>query len=178
MEAIVVGKLSELVFNRYEVGSCDWEDRKSKNAIAPRSISPDDVYHSVSRRDRDVTLLACVSAGGDPLTAMIIMRSSAPDSLWSRPPRQHENAMVRCRQLADINENLFYEYIANAFVRYVCDIRRRREFTGETAVLLIDSASAHVSERVLRIIGENNILPLVFAAHKTNVFQALNLVPP
>jgi hypothetical protein len=40
----------------------------------------------------------------------------------------------------------------------------------------MDSAPAHRSERVLRPLGENKILAVVFPAHTTNIFQAIDLV--
>jgi hypothetical protein len=62
---VIAGKFSELVFNLDEVGCPDWEDQKPKKVIVSRSVSPDGVYHSVSRRYRHVTLLACITATGD-----------------------------------------------------------------------------------------------------------------
>jgi hypothetical protein len=46
---VIAGMFSELVLNLDEVGSSDWEDRRPKKVIVPRSVSPDDVYRSVSR---------------------------------------------------------------------------------------------------------------------------------
>jgi hypothetical protein len=40
----------------------------------------------------------------------------------------------------------------------------------------MDPALAQRSERVLRLLGENTILAVVFPAHTTNHFQALDLV--
>jgi hypothetical protein len=44
------------------------------------------------------------------------------------------------------------------------------------AVLLMDSAVPHTSERVRRLLVENNILAIAFTAHTTNLFQALDLL--
>jgi hypothetical protein len=100
---VIAGKFSELVFNLDEVGSSDWEDQKPKKVIVPRSVSPDDVYHSVSRRYRPVTLLACISAVGDALTPTIISASPIPASLWAQGRPQDEDAMIRVRQAAYID---------------------------------------------------------------------------
>jgi hypothetical protein len=40
----------------------------------------------------------------------------------------------------------------------------------------MDSALPHISERILRSLGENNIIALTFPAHTTNLFQNLDLV--
>jgi hypothetical protein len=39
----------------------------------------------------------------------------------------------------------------------------------------MESALPRVSERSLRLFGENRILAVVFPAHTTNIFQALDL---
>jgi hypothetical protein len=82
MKSVVEGKLSELFLKLDEVDSSDWEDRKPKKVIVPRSVLPDDVDTPVSRRYRHITLLVCVSAAGDALTPMIIMGSATPHSFW------------------------------------------------------------------------------------------------
>jgi hypothetical protein len=40
----------------------------------------------------------------------------------------------------------------------------------------MDSVGGHVSERSLRLLGEKRIITLVFPAHTTNLFQALDFV--
>jgi hypothetical protein len=83
--------------------------------------------------------------------------------------------MMRQRNPAYISEELFFEYVTNAFVPYVTQLRDKPEFMNESVVLLTDSALPHVSERVLRLLGQNRVMAIVFAAHTTNIFQALDL---
>jgi tRNA(Ser,Leu) C12 N-acetylase TAN1 len=40
----------------------------------------------------------------------------------------------------------------------------------------MNSALPHVSERCLRLLGENHVLAVAFPAQTTNIFQALDLV--
>jgi hypothetical protein len=80
------------------------------------------------------------------------------------------------RTPAYVNGDLFYEYISTALVPYVTNVRRNPDLANEPAVLLMDSACPHVSERVLKLLGQNRIIVLVFPAHTTNLFQALDLV--
>jgi hypothetical protein len=171
---VIAGQFSELVFNLDEVSSSDWDARKPKKMILPRSVRPDDVYHSVSRRYRHVTLLACIAAAGDTLTPMIISVSPIPASLWAQDLRQDEDAMLRARQLACTDENLFFEYISQVVVPYVSNLRERPEFANETAVLLMDSASPHVSEPTLQLFGLNKIMAIIFPSHMTNTIQVLD----
>jgi hypothetical protein len=95
MKSIVAEKFAELVFNLDEVGSSDWEDRKPRRVIAPRTVSPDDVYHPVSRRYRHLTFLACVSAGGDALTPIVLTSSLIRDDIWSTGLREEGDVLIR-----------------------------------------------------------------------------------
>jgi hypothetical protein len=111
-----------------------------------------------------------VSAAGDALTPLIISASPIPASLWAHAPREDEDAMIRVRQPAYIDENLFDEDISHVFIPYVSNLRGKPEFADETAVLVMDSASPHVSDRVLPLLGQNKIMVIVFPAHPTNIF--------
>jgi hypothetical protein len=83
--------------------------------------------------------------------------------------------MIRHRALAYITEELLYEYISNVFIPSVLAVRDRPGSQNEMAVLLVNSAVLHKSERVRRLLDENNILAISFPAHTTNLFQALDL---
>jgi hypothetical protein len=84
--------------------------------------------------------------------------------------------MIRSRTPAYIDGDLFYEYISTVLVPYVTNVRSNPALANEPAVLLMDSAGPHVSERILKLLGENRIIALVSPAHTTNLFQALDLV--
>ena len=176
MKIHVAGRFSELIFNLDELGSADWEDRKVKKVIVPADVRKEDVYHAVSRRHRHVTLLACVSAAGDALTPMLITGNTIRESLWGHGLRPDEDVMIRRRNPAYLDGELFYEYISTVLIPYVSSLRGRPQLVHQAAVLLMDSALPHTSERILRILGENNIIALTFPAHTTNLFQALDLV--
>jgi hypothetical protein len=47
----------------------------------------------------------------------------------------------------------------------VVNLRVQPQFENETAILLMHSALPHVSERVLRLLGQNKIMAIVFPAH-------------
>jgi hypothetical protein len=110
VKSIVAGKFSEFVFNRGEARLSDWEDRRPRKVIAPRTMSPDNVYHAVSRRYRHLTLLACTSAGRDALTPIVLTNSPIRDVIWSTELRDDENAMSRFRNPAYMTEEPFHEY--------------------------------------------------------------------
>jgi hypothetical protein len=55
MQVYITEQFSGLVCNLGEVGSLDWEDRKSRNMIAPLMVSVGDMFHPVSRGYRHET---------------------------------------------------------------------------------------------------------------------------
>jgi hypothetical protein len=109
LQVHLAGKCAEVVFNLDELGSTDWQDRKIKKVIAPAAVSKEDAYHSVSRRPRQMTLLACVSAARDAVTTLLITTTSVDASLRSRSVGRNEDVMVRRRTPPYIDEELFFE---------------------------------------------------------------------
>jgi hypothetical protein len=81
MRTHITGELSEMVFDFDEVGSSDWEDRKSRKVLAPVTMSSGDAFHFVSRQYGRAMLLTCVSVTGNALTPMIIFQTPVRDSL-------------------------------------------------------------------------------------------------
>jgi hypothetical protein len=65
---------------------------------------------------------------------------------------------------------VIHEYVANVLVPDVAQLCDKPEFMNEPAVLLMDSALPHVSERGLRLLGQNPVMAIVFPAHTTNIF--------
>jgi hypothetical protein len=95
---------------------------------------------------------------------------------WRLGHGQNEDTLFRHRSPADLEEELFCKYISDVLLQSVAKACENRDFTGETVVLLTDSALAHQPERILRLLGKNNILAVEFPAHMINILQALNLV--
>jgi hypothetical protein len=97
MNIYVAGKFTELVFNLDELGSADWDDYTDRKVIVPVAVHQENIYDSVSYRQRHVTPLACVSATGDATISLFISANPIRDSLWSWGVKQDEDVMVRRR---------------------------------------------------------------------------------
>jgi hypothetical protein len=80
------------------------------------------------------------------------------------------------RNPAYLDEALFDEQISGPPVPDVSSLYSRPELADQPPVLLMDSPLPHTPERILRNLGETDIIALTFPAHTTNLFQALNLV--
>jgi hypothetical protein len=80
--------------------------------------------------------------------------------------RQDEDAMVRQRNPAYMNEEVFLEYILNVFISDMLSVHEPQRFAIQTGILLMDSALVHKSEYVL------NALILIFFSALQNLKQA------
>jgi hypothetical protein len=96
--------------------------------------------------------------------------------LWSNGPRPDEDALIHHHSPPYIDESIFFEYITGVLIPYVNFVRQNPNLYCEYAVVLMDSTSPHVPEPVLRVLPENRIMAILFLAHTTHLFQALDLV--
>jgi hypothetical protein len=107
---------------------------------------------------------------------MVISRRPIRDSLWATGLHQDQDVMIRRGNRLSIHEELLLEYILNVFIPYVANLCVQPQFENWTAIHMMDSALRYVSELVLRLLGQNKIMAIVFPVYMTNIFQALDLV--
>jgi hypothetical protein len=93
-------------------------------------------------QSRQLTLLACVSAGGDALTPMVFTRSPIRDDIWSSGLREDEDVVIRVRSPVCMREELFHECLTNVFVPWIQQLREKPVFTDKLGVLLMDPVGA------------------------------------
>jgi hypothetical protein len=140
------------------------------------SVPEEDVDHPLSRKFKHLSLLACVSAAGDSLTPLVVSASAIRDSLWSNGLRADEDALIRHRSPPYIDESTFFEYSTDVLIPYVKFVQQNPDLCRQYVVVLMDSASPHVPERVVKALRENRIIAIVFPAYFTRLFQGLDLV--
>jgi hypothetical protein len=68
----VQGMKAELVFNLDEVGISEWEGRKDKKAIDPKTIDGQTTHDRVSRNVKHISIITCITAGGESLAPYIV----------------------------------------------------------------------------------------------------------
>jgi hypothetical protein len=69
----VNGLPTQFIFNLDETGISEWEDRASKSAIVPKSLSVQNVHHTINRNLKHVSVIACISAARESLTPYIMI---------------------------------------------------------------------------------------------------------
>jgi hypothetical protein len=63
---------AELVFNLDEVGLSEWEDRKDRKVIVPMTMDGQTIHHRASRNVKHISIITCITAGGESLTPYIV----------------------------------------------------------------------------------------------------------
>jgi hypothetical protein len=153
MKSMVTGQFAELVFNRHEGGSPDWEDRKPRKVIPPWTVSPDHVSDRVSGRYRHLTVLACVGGGGDAPAPIILTSFLIRDVIWLIELGENDNFMIRFRNRGWMTTGLFHDHLSTVFIPSILQAGENPVFADQLCVLMTDSVGLHVSERNSRMLG-------------------------
>jgi hypothetical protein len=73
---------AESVFNLDEVRMSEWEDRKDKKVIVPKTTAGQTIHHRTSRNVKYISIITCIIAAGESLTPYIVI------SQYSEPHRR------------------------------------------------------------------------------------------
>jgi hypothetical protein len=170
---------AELVFNLAEIGMSEWEDRQERKVIVPRTMDGQTIHHRESRSVRHISIITCITAGGESLTPYIVI-SQDSDAIRKRLMRpgvrlgidfvlwQRSKLYVSCK--------LFLEYIKTIFVTYLNELRESEEFEACEAVFLMDNCLPHASDDIVTILNSVQVRIIIFATHTTQIFQMLDVV--
>ena len=120
-------------------------------------------------------MLVCVSCAGDALTPVLILKNPLPKDFEETGTRLGEDVIIKQRNKPYMDEDLFFEYITTVLIPYIDKLREMEMYSNEKALIMMDSASCHCSQRILTKLDKNNILALVYPSHTSNLFQALDL---
>jgi hypothetical protein len=74
MEETVQDCVRDLVSDLDEVGVgvSEWEDRKSKKAVARTAMGSQTIHHGVHRKLKHITVITCVAASGEHVIPYIV----------------------------------------------------------------------------------------------------------
>lgn len=167
---------AELCFNLDEMGSAEYEDRKTQDVIVSITADPDAVQHSVSRSIHHQTLLAAVSAAGDHLIPFIITSTDINQKMHLLGYRPGHDAIFEQRHVPYMDSRIFMQYLEGLLIPYINEKRQDPALHNKPALLFLDSCSCHVTPEVKAILAQNCVLMFCFPPHTTNIFQPLDLV--
>jgi hypothetical protein len=157
----------------------DWEDRKDKKVIVPTALDGQTIHHRISRNVRHISIIACISAGGESVTPYIVT-SQDFDRVRERPKsrgvRLGVDFVLRHRSKRYLNGKLFLESIAIIFIPSLNKLRDSEEFEEFEAVLLMDNCSPHMSQAVIALLTGGRVRVVTFSSHTAHIFQVLDVV--
>jgi hypothetical protein len=148
----VQGRPTGLFFNLNQVGISEWEDRKRKKVIVPKSMGEQTVHHKVNRNLKHVSVITCISAVGETLVPYIV---TSQDSLHGREQLKKKGVrfgtdfILKVRRKRDINAECFLEYVHTVFLSNLNELRTLEEFADKDAVLLMDNCPSRIGEKTL-----------------------------
>jgi hypothetical protein len=123
---------------------------EGQKGILQISVQEENVCHLVSREFKYLSLRAYVSRAGDSLTLLVLTVYPIPVSFCSNNLRRDEDLVIHRSSIPYASESAFFEYLTSVLIRYVFFVRVNSELESECAVLLTDSGSQCVSERLLK----------------------------
>jgi hypothetical protein len=170
---------AELVFNLDEVGMSDWEDRKDEKVVVPTALDGQTIHHRVSRNVRHISIITCISAGGESLTPYIVTSQDSErvrEMLKRRGVRLGVDFVLRHRSKPYVNGKMFLEYINIIFIPYLNELRESEEFAECEAVLLMDNCSPHMREAIIALLTDARVRVATFATYITQISQVLDVV--
>jgi hypothetical protein len=144
----VHGRAAAIVFNFDKIGSSDFEDRKIKIVSVP-VYYVNEIYHSVSRKFKHMTLLVCISTSGTTLPLLLIVAHTILTDFRKHVLRNGIDVIFALRPVPYINKELFYNYIINVFLPYLTFLRQVADYANKDAIILMDLMSVYTSGRIL-----------------------------
>jgi hypothetical protein len=76
-------------------------------------------------------------------------------------------------QKAYVTATLFQQYGTSVLIPFVERLRTNPEFTGKSAILLIDNCFIHTRPEVFAALRDHNVNMIIFPPHTTQIFQTL-----
>jgi hypothetical protein len=169
----------ELVFNLDEVGTSEWEDRKDKKVMVPKTMDAQTINHRVSWNVKHTSIITCITAGGESLTPYMVMLQDSETlrkKLMTRGIRLGVDFVLKHRPKPYVNGKLFLDYTNSIFIPDLNELRQSEYFSEWEAVLLMDNCSPHMGDAVIAILTRAHVRVITFAPHTTHIFQVLDLV--
>jgi hypothetical protein len=125
-----------------------------------------------------MSVIYCVSAAGESLTPFVVslqVNDKVIETLKIDGFRIGVDTVLEHRQKAYITATLFQQYVTSVLIPFIERLRTDPEFTGESAIRLMDNCSIHTRPEVLATLRGHNVKVITFPPHTTQIFQVLDL---
>lgn len=123
---------------------------------------------------RDSTsVLACVSANGAFLPPLIVFKGAGVQARWISE-EAYPGTVYSATSNGWMEEPCFYQWFTATYIPSVLALREKENLPEQTAVLIYDGHSSHISVRIIEAALANNIQLVKFPSHLTDKFQPLD----
>jgi hypothetical protein len=166
------------VFNLEEVGISEWEDRAPQKVIVPVSTTDQMIHHGVRPNLKHISVICRVSAAGESLTPFVVssqVNGKVTETLKIEGFRMGVDMVLEHKQKAYVTATLFQQYVTSVLIPFIERLRTNPEFTGKSAILLVDNCSIWTGSDVLATFRDHNVKVITFPPHTIQIFQSLDL---
>lgn len=176
IENIISITPAELIYNIDETGLSDWEERKSKTVVVPTELAKNKLNYPIDRRNKHVTLVVTISAGGDAYFPMAITSDPTLDQIFDLGIRRDTDLILQVSNSSYVNKQIFNNHIINNFIPQVEIDRKFVNLMDNPAILFFDNCSSHLDEELLQTLAQHMIIVIAYPSHTSHVFQVLDLL--
>lgn len=121
-------------------------------------------------------MICCVTLTGDLLKPMFVAaRPISMEHLGTLGLRVGSDADVQQNESYYVSKDIFLIWVRTILLPEISNRRKIFNLPHQTAVLLMDNLSAHITDAVEKELGEANVCIITSPPHSTHLLQALDL---
>lgn len=119
------------------------------------------------------TVLACAAADGTVLPPLILFKGAGIQARWTSE-KAYPGTLYAVSQNGWMEEPQFYSWFTDGFVSHIKKVRQEKCLPNQTAVLIFDGHTSHMSVRIIEAAVANNITLVKLPSHLTDMLQPLD----
>lgn len=174
LRKIIQDEPADLICNFDETGFDAFADATERYVVAPVERAEEARGYPVTRNEKRVTLLACITASGRRLKPLVISGRKTIDDELFELGYTPDDVMFPHSATGYMTSTIFAEWLEEVFVPY---INEQRAVYGSCAYgyALADNCTAHEGDMIDDIMTENGIYSIPLVSHSSDKTQMLDL---
>lgn len=161
-------------FNIDETSDQPRSEAKAKTVVSTSNVG---TIYEVTRAAGHVTYLVGIGLTGTTLRTMAIVQTkTVHGELAQFDLPDNEFGLVTSSASAYINEELFLRWVEKIWTPHIEGLRRQLQKPEQTALLLLDGASAHLGQKAKELFVRCNTRVVELVPHTSHLTQPLDLV--
>jgi hypothetical protein len=164
----------ELIYSVDETGLSDWEERRSKQVIAPAATKGQTLHYRADRGIRHQTLVCTISAGGDAYSPLLLTSDQTTLRLFDKPIRRGIDFSVQIKDSPYVDTETFRNYIIQTIIPHFAADRNGALPESSPAILFFDNCRPHCADDILEALARAWVMVISYPPHTPGVFQVLD----